>query len=134
MNRIDDIVVFNRLSKTALKEILDIRLREIGDRLVDKRIILQLTDEAKTLLCDMGYDPTYGARPLNRVLRKKLLDPLAMRLIKGQVQENETVKVEVKDHKIYVVPNHSEGRLLKRKKTILKKIRMTINILKTKPK
>ena len=47
LNRIDDIVVFNRLSKTALKEILDIRLREIGDRLVDKRIILQLTDEAK---------------------------------------------------------------------------------------
>ena len=62
----------------------------------------------------MGYDPTYGARPLNRVLRKKLLDPLAMRLIKGQVQENETVKVEVKDHKIYVVPNHSEGTVIEK--------------------
>ncbi|EEQ45770.1 heat shock protein 78, mitochondrial precursor [Candida albicans WO-1] len=120
LNRIDDIVVFNRLSKTALKEILDIRLREIGDRLVDKRIILQLTDEAKTLLCDMGYDPTYGARPLNRVLRKKLLDPLAMRLIKGQVQENETVKVEVKDHKIYVVPNHSEGTVIEKEEDYFK--------------
>ena len=82
----------------------------------------------------MGYDPTYGARPLNRVLRKKLLDPLAMRLIKGQVQENETVKVEVKITKFTLFQTTVKGRLLKRKKTILKKIRMTINILKTKPK
>ena len=68
----------------------------------------------------MGYDPTYGARPLNRVLRKKLLDPLAMRLIKGQVQENETVKVEVKDHKIYVVPNHSEGTVIEKEEDYFK--------------
>lgn len=108
LNRIDDVVVFNRLSKKALREILDIRLREIDDRLLDKRIILDLSESAKTMLADSGYDPTYGARPLNRVLRKKLLDPLAMRMITGEVQENETVKVDVKDHKIYVAPNHTQ--------------------------
>ncbi|RCK54704.1 Heat shock protein 78, mitochondrial [Candida viswanathii] len=114
LNRIDDVVVFNRLSKRALREILDIRLREIDDRLLDKRIILDLTEPAKTLLADEGYDPTYGARPLNRVLRKKLLDPLAMRMITGEVQENETVRVEVRDKKIFVVPNHSERSVVEK--------------------
>lgn len=120
LNRIDDVVVFNRLSKKALREILDIRLREIADRLLDKRIVLDLSEPAKTLLADSGYDPTYGARPLNRVLRKKLLDPLAMRLITGEVQENETVKVEVKDHKIYVAPNHSKGSVIEKEEEYYK--------------
>ncbi|KAL6452553.1 HSP78 Heat shock protein 78 [Candida maltosa Xu316] len=121
LNRVDDIVVFNRLSKKALKEILDIRLREIDDRLLDKRIVLDLSESAKTLLCDLGYDPTYGARPLNRVLRKKLLDPLAMRMIKGEVQENETVKVDVKGDKIFVEPNHTEGSVIKEEEDYYKK-------------
>ncbi|EGW33482.1 uncharacterized protein SPAPADRAFT_60830 [Spathaspora passalidarum NRRL Y-27907] len=108
LNRLDDVLVFNRLSKAALKDILDIRLREISDRLIDKRIILELSQEAKDLLCDLGYEPTYGARPLNRVLQKKLLNPLAMLMIKGQIRERETVHVVAKDREIIVSPNHTE--------------------------
>lgn len=109
LNRLDDVLVFNRLSKASLKNILDIRLREIGDRLIDKRITLDLTESAKVLLCDLGYDPTYGARPLNRVLQKKLLNPLAMLLIKGQVLEGETVHIGVESGEIFIKPNHAES-------------------------
>ncbi|KAK6458596.1 heat shock protein 78, mitochondrial [Scheffersomyces xylosifermentans] len=106
LNRLDEVLIFNRLSKETLKSILDIRLREISERLANKRMYLQLTDETKDLLIDLGYDPVYGARPLNRVLQKQLLNPLAMLMIKGQVKETETVFVEVKNGKIFVKPNH----------------------------
>lgn len=108
LNRLDDILVFNRLSKASLRNILEIRLEEIGDRLVDKRIILELNDEVKNYLADKGYDPIYGARPLNRVLQKEVLNPLAMLLIKGQVREGETVEVTLKDKKVFIEPNHPE--------------------------
>lgn len=109
LNRLDEILVFNRLSKTSLRNILDIRLREIGDRLGDKRMHLHLTDEVKSHLAEKGYDPVYGARPLNRVLQKDLLNPLAMLMIKGQVKEGDDVNVEMKGNKIYIVPNHPEN-------------------------
>lgn len=110
LNRLDDVLVFNRLSKKSLKNILDIRLNEISGRLVDKRITLHLSEKAKSLLCDLGYDPVYGARPLNRVLQKKLLNPLAMLMIKGQILEGENVNVVVKDNTIHVKPNHEEEK------------------------
>lgn len=106
LNRLDDVIVFNRLSKTALRNILEIRLEEIDQRLASKRITLNVSDEAKALLCEKGYDPIYGARPLNRVLHKQILNPLAVLLIKGLVKETETVAVEVKDNAIFVKPNH----------------------------
>lgn len=108
LNRLDDVLIFNRLSKESLRNILEVRLGEIGDRLLDKRISLKLTDEAKELLCELGYDPVYGARPLNRVLHKKLLNSLAMLMIKGQIKENEDVRVSVKNGEVYVEPNHEE--------------------------
>ncbi|PIS50811.1 heat shock protein 78, mitochondrial [Candidozyma auris] len=106
LNRLDEVLVFNRLSKDSLKNILDIRLREIGERLSDKRIYLHLTDEVKEHLATKGYDPVYGARPLNRVLQKDLLNPLAMLMIKGQVKEGDDVKVEMQNSKLHIVPNH----------------------------
>lgn len=108
LNRLDEVLLFNRLSKVSLKNILDIRLREISERLEDKRMILQVDDHAKELLAEFGYDPIYGARPLNRVLQKKVLNPLAMLMIKGQVKEGDLVEVTVKDEDIYVKPNHAE--------------------------
>lgn len=108
LNRLDDVLIFNRLSKESLKLILDIRLREIEDRLTNKRMKLVLSDDAKTALCDLGYDPIYGARPLNRVIQKQLLNPLAMLMIKGQIRETETVYVDAKGKEIYVKPNHEE--------------------------
>ncbi|KAK6465622.1 P-loop containing nucleoside triphosphate hydrolase protein [Scheffersomyces coipomensis] len=106
LNRLDDVLIFNRLSKESLKNILEIRLREISDRLSDKRITLSLSDEVKEKLCSLGYDPIYGARPLNRVLQKQLLNPLAMMMIKGQVKENEKVHVELANDAVVVKANH----------------------------
>ncbi|PSK38240.1 heat shock protein 78, mitochondrial [Candidozyma pseudohaemuli] len=107
-NRLDEVLVFNRLSKSSLRNILEIRLREIGDRLSDKRMYLHLSDEVKEFLANKGYDPIYGARPLNRVLQKDLLNPLAMLMIKGQVKEGDDVQVVMKDKKLHIVPNHEE--------------------------
>ncbi|KAL6949953.1 chaperone ATPase hsp78 [Hanseniaspora vineae] len=111
INRIDDVLVFNRLSKEVLRTIVDIRLKEIDERLVDKRMKLELTDEAKTWLTDRGYDPLYGARPLNRLLHKRVLNPMAEYLLRGQLRPNETVRVDVKDDELFVEPNHQEGEV-----------------------
>lgn len=108
LNRLDEILVFNRLSKTSLKNILHIRLREIQDRLDEKRITLELSEESENLLADKGYDPIYGARPLNRVLQKLVLNPLALLMIKGQVKEGEIAHVSVRNNEIYVEPNHTD--------------------------
>lgn len=108
LNRLDDVLVFNRLSKSSLRNILEIRLDEILERLSDKRITLSLTDEVKAHLADKGYDPIYGARPLNRTLQKEVLNPLAMLLIKGQVREGEHVNVKLKNSEVVVEPNHAE--------------------------
>lgn len=121
LNRLDDTLVFNRLSKKSLKDILDIRLREIDDRLLDKRIVLELTQPARDALIEQGYSPIYGARPLNRVIQKKLLNPLAMLMLKGQIQEGEVAKVEVRHKDIYVVPNHSEESVIKEEEDYYKK-------------
>lgn len=108
LNRLDDVLIFNRLSKQSLKNILTIRLKEIDERLADRRINLSLSNESKDKLCELGYDPVYGARPLNRVLQKKVLNPLSKLMIKGQIREGETILVDLKDDEIYVTPNHEE--------------------------
>lgn len=109
INRLDDIVVFNRLSKQSLRKIVDIRLGEVAERLVSRRIALDVSPEAKDWLAEHGYEPRFGARPLNRLIQKQLLNPLAMHLIKGLVRSNETVKVVVEDGKLKVLPNHESG-------------------------
>ncbi|KAK5778461.1 hypothetical protein RI543_004126 [Arxiozyma heterogenica] len=110
INRIDDILVFNRLSKKVLRSIVDIRIKEIQERLVDKRMKLVLTDEAKEWLTDHGYDHFYGARPLNRLIHKELLNTMATYILKGQLRPGETVNVTVdKDGNLMVKPNHEEG-------------------------
>lgn len=108
LNRLDEVLVFNRLSKASLRNILDIRLREIDDRLADKRMVLSMTNGAKDVLAELGYDPVYGARPLNRVLQKEVLNPLAMMLIKGQVRDGEHVNVDAEEGKVIVRENHGE--------------------------
>lgn len=109
LNRLDDVLIFNRLSKKSLKNILTIRLKEIDERLANRRINLSLSNECKDKLCELGYDPVYGARPLNRVLQKKVLNPLSKLMIKGQIREGETISVELKDDEVYVKPNHEEN-------------------------
>ncbi|CCE79672.1 Piso0_001754 [Millerozyma farinosa CBS 7064] len=106
LNRLDDVLVFNRLSKASLRNILEIRLSEIRQRLTDKRITLSLTEDAKEHLAKLGYDPIYGARPLNRVLQKKILNPLAKLMIKGEVKEGDVVNIVLEKDEVVVLPNH----------------------------
>ncbi|CAI1838484.1 hypothetical protein SEUBUCD646_0B03710 [Saccharomyces eubayanus] len=112
INRIDEILVFNRLSKKVLRSIVDIRIEEIQDRLAEKRMKIDLTNEAKDWLTDKGYDPIYGARPLNRLIHRQILNSMATFLLKGQIRNGETVKVAVEKGKLVVKPNHEEGEAI----------------------
>ncbi|KAI8320146.1 hypothetical protein GQ54DRAFT_264125 [Martensiomyces pterosporus] len=109
-NRIDELIVFNRLSRRAIREIVDVRLGEVQKHLDDRRIAMEVSGEAKDWLADRGYDPVYGARPLNRVIHKRLLNPLARCLIDGSVRNSETVRVHVEGEgsarELAIVRNH----------------------------
>ncbi|KAG0254636.1 chaperone ATPase hsp78 [Actinomortierella ambigua] len=104
VNRIDDMVVFNRLSHKALRDIVDIRLKEVQGRVDDRRIQIDVSAPAKEWLANKGYDPVYGARPLNRVIQKDVLQPMAKLLIEGKVKVGEKVKVHVDHENLKVEP------------------------------
>ena len=95
LNRVDDIVVFTRLSKDDLRQIVDIQFEILGRRLAARRIALQLTDEAATWLSEHGYDPSFGARPLKRLMQKEIADKLALQLLEGRFSDGDTVQVVV---------------------------------------
>jgi ATP-dependent Clp protease ATP-binding subunit ClpB len=97
INRLDDIVEFHPLSREQLGEIVDVQVARVIARVAERGIELVLSDEARTLLGNMGYDPTYGARPLKRVLQKQLIDPLALALLKGEFTAGDRVEVEAVD-------------------------------------
>ena len=94
LNRIDDVVIFHRLSREDLARIVDIQVGQLAGRVRDKGLEIELTDDARTLIGNLGYDPTYGARPLKRVIQKQLIDGLALRLLEGEFAEGETVLVD----------------------------------------
>ncbi len=100
LNRIDEIIVFNPLSREIMKDIIEIQIRKLKHYLKQKKIDLVLTEEAKDYIARIGYDPVYGARPLRRVLQKEILDLLALKLIEGVFKEGDTVEVDFKDDKI----------------------------------
>jgi ATP-dependent Clp protease ATP-binding subunit ClpB len=97
LNRIDEIIFFHSLSREHLKEIIDIQLRGLMRRLEERKIHVTLTDAAKGLLVEEGYEPTYGARPLKRTIQRRVLDPFAMRVLQGEFGEGDHVVVDVKD-------------------------------------
>ena len=95
INRLDEFVFFRRLSKSALRDIVDIRLKELQARLDDRRIVLKVDEEVKNWLTDKSFDPRYGARPLNRLLQKQLSNSLADRIIKGEIRTGQIARVQV---------------------------------------
>jgi len=97
VNRLDGIIVFQPLSPEHLRQIVELKLAELSKKLEEQGIELQVSDEAKDLLAEKGYDPMYGARPLTRVIREELENELANRLIDGQLSEDDRVSVEVKE-------------------------------------
>jgi ATP-dependent Clp protease ATP-binding subunit ClpB len=97
LNRIDDVVIFHRLTKEDLARIVDIQVAQLSDRVRERGIELELTDGARELLGNLGFDPTYGARPLKRVIQKQLIDKLALRLLEGEFAEGDAVTADAKD-------------------------------------
>ncbi len=97
LNRVDEIVIFDRLTEDDLKKIVEIQLRRLTKRLEQQKITLDLSDSAKALLAREGYDPVYGARPLRRTIQKEILDPLSIDILEGKVREGQTVKVDAKN-------------------------------------
>ncbi len=100
LNRIDEIIIFNPLSKEVMRDIIEIQIKRIKQYLKHKKIDIVLTEEAKEYIARIGYDPVFGARPLRRVLQKEILDPLAIKLIDSTFKEGDTVEVNYKDGKI----------------------------------
>ena len=94
LNRIDDTVIFHRLSRDDLGRIVELQVDQLAGRLREKGIEVELTDDARTLLGNLGYDPTYGARPLKRVIQRQLIDKLALKLLEGEFREGDSVEVD----------------------------------------
>jgi ATP-dependent Clp protease ATP-binding subunit ClpB len=95
LNRIDEFIIFNKLSKSALRDIVDIRIRELQGRLNGRRMALDISPEVKDWLCEKGYDPRYGARPLNRLIQREIGRKLADRIIRGELKTGDTARVIV---------------------------------------
>jgi ATP-dependent Clp protease ATP-binding subunit ClpB len=94
LNRIDDVIFFHALGRADIRQIIDIQLRALLRRLADRKITIDLTDRARDMLIEEGYDPVYGARPLKRTLQRRLLDPLALGVLEGRFSEGDTVLVD----------------------------------------
>jgi ATP-dependent Clp protease ATP-binding subunit ClpB len=97
INRIDEIVVFHRLRREAMASIVDIQFKRLQSLVADRKIKIELDDQARTWLANKGYDPIYGARPLKRVIQKTVQDPLAEEILRGTVKDGDTVHVSVED-------------------------------------
>jgi ATP-dependent Clp protease ATP-binding subunit ClpB len=94
LNRVDEIIFFHPLGKEHMKQIIDIQVRGLMKRLEDRKIHVQLTDPAKEFLVQEGYDPIYGARPLKRTIQRRVLDPLALRVLEGEFTEGDHVVID----------------------------------------
>ncbi|MCI6593074.1 MAG: ATP-dependent Clp protease ATP-binding subunit [Spirochaetia bacterium] len=102
INRIDDVIVFDALSKKEVSKILDIQLAELGDRLAERGLTISLKPKAKEYLIENGYNPAMGARPMKRLLRKEIEDPLSMELLSNAGKDYNTVSIECNNGKIKV--------------------------------
>lgn len=102
LNRLDEIVVFDVLSEQAIKEIVNLRIKVVQDRLTGKGINFEITAEALSYLAKEGYNPHYGARPLNRLIQNKILNPVASYIIGSGVKKGDTVSVSVKNKELLI--------------------------------
>jgi ATP-dependent Clp protease ATP-binding subunit ClpB len=100
LNRIDEIIIFNYLKKPEIRKIVDLELEKVANRLANKNIEISVTEKAKELLAERGFDPNLGARPLKRVIQKLVLDPLALQIVTGKILEKGKVLVDVEGDKI----------------------------------
>jgi ATP-dependent Clp protease ATP-binding subunit ClpB len=109
-NRIDEIILFHRLKREEMGAIVDIQIERLQRLLADRKITLELSDQARNWLADKGYDPAYGARPLKRVIQKSLQDPLAEEILAGTVTDGETVDVTAGKDGLILTPKASKAK------------------------
>jgi ATP-dependent Clp protease ATP-binding subunit ClpB len=107
INRVDEILVFDPLSRDQIAHIVDIQLRSLRERLAARSLTLTLTDAAREYLANAGYDPAFGARPLKRVIQREIQDQLAMQLLSGEIHDGDEV----------VIDTGSDGLVLRRART-----------------
>ncbi|MBR2033720.1 MAG: AAA family ATPase, partial [Alphaproteobacteria bacterium] len=105
INRIDEISIFHKLDKTNIKEIAKIQIANIEKRLQDKNIHIRVTDTAFIWIVNNGYDPVYGARPLKRLLKNQIENKLAIKILDGEIKENDTADIIVLSGALEVVKN-----------------------------
>ena len=97
LNRIDEIIEFHPLSREQIADIVELQMARLRERLASRGLGVELTDEAKALIADAGWDPTYGARPLKRALQRLVENPLALRLLEGEFSDGDVVRVDARD-------------------------------------
>jgi ATP-dependent Clp protease ATP-binding subunit ClpB len=97
LNRIDEIIIFNRLKKEDIMKIIDIQIGYLQKRLMDKKIKIELTEKAKEYIMERGYDENYGARPLKRTIQREIENPLALKILAGEFKENDKIIVDVEN-------------------------------------
>jgi len=112
LNRIDEIIVFRPLSREQVQRIVDLQMKEIGSRLADQGLDIELTPEAREWLANKGYDPQFGARPLRRTLQREVESVLARRLLAGDLRPGATITIEVEgDQLAFTQPARSDAEL-----------------------
>jgi ATP-dependent Clp protease ATP-binding subunit ClpB len=108
LNRIDDIVLFKPLQTAEIRRIVDLLLVSLRARLADRRITIDVSDDARTFLADQGYDPVYGARPLKRFLQRELETRIGRKLIAGDIPDGSTVSVDIRGGELVVEARRGE--------------------------
>jgi ATP-dependent Clp protease ATP-binding subunit ClpB len=109
LNRIDEVVIFHSLGPEHIEKIVEIQLRELRRRLAERKITLELTEEARKTLADRGYDPSFGARPLKRTIQRLIENPLALEILAGQFKEGDHVVADTKDRETFVFKKVVQG-------------------------
>ena len=99
LNRVDDVIVFPQLNKEELRQIVGLFTKRLSERLLDRDMTVELTDAAKDKLIEIGFDPTLGARPLRRAMQREVEDQLSERILHGELNPGDHVKVDVEDGK-----------------------------------
>ena len=100
LNRVDDIIIFNSLDKEHIKEIVEIQIKGLQQILLEKNIHLDLSESAKNLLAETGFEPSYGARPLKRAIQKYIFDPLSKEILNENVKQGDSIIAEADENKI----------------------------------
>jgi ATP-dependent Clp protease ATP-binding subunit ClpB len=109
LNRVDDILIFQRLTREQLRDIVTLQMARLRRLLEDRHLQLELTDKARDFLADAGYDPVYGARPLRRAIQRYLQDKLAPMLLEGDFKEGDTIRVDADEKGLTFAREGEEG-------------------------